>query len=79
MYALNDRSREQYRNHISVVYQKAEMRIQRRLVILLAKVPAVRQKGQKVTRRAVKEVNYQLLTALLKERKVVHLIVRYMN
>jgi len=79
MYALNDRSREQYRNHISVVYQKAEMRIQRRLVILLAKVPAVRQKGQKVTRRAGKEVNYQLLTALLKERKVVHLIVRYMN
>ena len=67
-------------NQIKDVETNAAQRLQRRLVILLAKEPkAVYSTGKKSTRQATKNKNQPLIFKVLKEAKLMKMICQYID
>ena len=79
-HALGSISKEQHNLLLEDVETKAALRLQRRLVILLAKEPkAVYSTGKKSTRQATKNKNQPLIFKVLKEAKLMKMICQYID
>ena len=73
-------SKKQHNLLLVDVETKAALRLQRRLVILLAKEPkAVYSTGKKSTRQATKNKNQPLIFKVLKEAKLMKMICQYID
>ena len=79
-HALSASSKKQYNLLLEDVETKAALRLQRRLVILLAKEPkAVYSTGNKSTRQATKNKNQPLIFKVLKEAKLMKMVCQYID
>ena len=79
-HALSAGSKKEYKLLLEDVETKAALRLQRRLVILLAKEPkAVYSTGKKSTRQATKNKNQPLIFKVLKESKLMKMICQYID
>ena len=79
-HALGARSKKEHNLLLEDVETRAALRLQRRLVILLAKEPkAVYSTGKKSTRQATKNKNQPLIFKVLKEAKLMKMICQYID
>ena len=79
-HALTKNSKKQHKLLLKDVETKAALRLQRRLVILLAKEPkAVYSSGKKSTRQATKNKNQPLIFKVLKDPKLMKMICQYID
>ena len=79
-HALDSTSKKQHNLLLEDVETKAALRLQRRLVILLAKEPkAVYSTGKKSTRQATKNKNQPLIFKVLQEAKLMKMICQYID
>jgi len=79
-HALSARSKKEHKLLLEDVETRATLRLQRRLVILLAKEPkAVYSTGNKSTRQATKNKNQPLIFKVLKEAKLMKMVCQYID
>ena len=77
-HTLSRNSKKAYKLLLEDVETRATQRLQRRLVILLAKEPRL-SSGKRSTRQLTKEKNVPLIFKVLKEAKVARLICEYIS
>ena len=78
-HALDEYNKKEYNLLLEDVETRAALRLQRRLVILLAKEPRALSSGKRSTRQLTKEKKVPLVFKVLKEAKVVRLICEYIS